>query len=147
MKLFDGTGFLIHKTHPIVITAYIRGAERLPFSRPPGLKRWFPRLSVHFSPAKAAPEQPGIKPIVARARLMAGLRTEMTTQRFLAEMEFGPTTLPEAILEIARERPDQVILQDATLQKLAYSRLRLGAGLLARQWLRLLSPGEQRAGV
>ena len=30
MKLFDGTGFLIFKTRPKVITAYIRGAERLP---------------------------------------------------------------------------------------------------------------------
>src|SRR5881396_1127558 len=49
MKLFDGTGFLIHKTKPKVITAYLRGVEHLPFSRNPGLKKLFPRLSVHFS--------------------------------------------------------------------------------------------------
>src|SRR5881227_1969778 len=49
MKLFDGTGFLIFKTRPKVITAYIRGAHRLPFSRNPSHKKWFPRLSTHFS--------------------------------------------------------------------------------------------------
>ena len=30
MKLFDGTGFLLHKTNAKVITAYLRGANRLP---------------------------------------------------------------------------------------------------------------------
>src|SRR5499427_11135881 len=49
MKLFDGTGFLIFKTRPKVITAFLRGAKRLPLSPNPGLKQWFPRLSAHFS--------------------------------------------------------------------------------------------------
>jgi len=31
MKLFDGTGFLLHKTSAKVITCYLRGAQRLPF--------------------------------------------------------------------------------------------------------------------
>src|SRR5437016_14091987 len=46
MKLFDGTGFLILKTHPKVLTAFIRGASRLPLSPNPNRKKWFPRLSV-----------------------------------------------------------------------------------------------------
>src|SRR4051812_323638 len=49
MKLYDGTGFLIFKTHAKVITAYLRGAYRLPWSPSPGRKHWFPRLSIHFS--------------------------------------------------------------------------------------------------
>src|SRR6267378_4036918 len=32
MKLFDGTGFLLHKTGARVITCYLRGAQRLPLS-------------------------------------------------------------------------------------------------------------------
>ena len=32
MKLFDGTGFLLHKTGAKVITCYLRGAYRLPAS-------------------------------------------------------------------------------------------------------------------
>src|SRR5689334_21533706 len=32
MKLFDGTGFLLHKTGAKVITCYSRGADRLPAS-------------------------------------------------------------------------------------------------------------------
>jgi acyl-[acyl-carrier-protein]-phospholipid O-acyltransferase / long-chain-fatty-acid--[acyl-carrier-protein] ligase len=38
MKLFDGTGFLVFKTHAKVITAYIRGGRKLPFSRNPDKK-------------------------------------------------------------------------------------------------------------
>src|SRR6267142_4222691 len=56
MKLFDGTGFLIHKTRAKVITAYIRGADRLPLSPNPSFKAWFPRLSVHFSNVLTPPK-------------------------------------------------------------------------------------------
>src|SRR6266699_5131839 len=49
MKLFDGTGFLLHKTHAKVITCYLRGANRLPFSPNQEQKQWFPKVSVHFS--------------------------------------------------------------------------------------------------
>ena len=48
MKLFEGTGFLLHKTEAKVITCHLRNAYRLPWSRQPGWKQWFPRLSVHF---------------------------------------------------------------------------------------------------
>src|SRR2546426_1663022 len=68
MKLFDGTGFLIFKTHPKVITAYIRGASRLPLSPNPGLKKWFPRISVHFSPVLTPPVLRDISATQARSR-------------------------------------------------------------------------------
>src|SRR6476646_7408476 len=55
MKLFDGTGFLIFKTRAKVITAYLRGATHLPLSPNPGLKQWFPRLTVHFSSVLVPP--------------------------------------------------------------------------------------------
>src|SRR5262245_23266484 len=47
MKLFDGTGFLLHKTNAKVITAYLRGAHRLPLAPNPNTKKWFPRVTVH----------------------------------------------------------------------------------------------------
>jgi acyl-[acyl-carrier-protein]-phospholipid O-acyltransferase/long-chain-fatty-acid--[acyl-carrier-protein] ligase len=147
MKLFDGTGFLIFKTRPKVITAYIRGGERLPFSRAPGRKRWFPRLSVHFSGVLPPPDLEGFSATAARARLTDWLRDQMISQRFETEMAFGPATLPEAIVEAARQRPQQVILQDATLQELTYRRLLVGADLLSAQWRSLLSHPERRVGV
>src|SRR5436305_7387761 len=67
MKLFDCTGFLIFKTHAKVITACIRGAHRLPFSPNPAFKRWFPRLSVHFSQVLAPPSLGPISVTAARA--------------------------------------------------------------------------------
>jgi acyl-[acyl-carrier-protein]-phospholipid O-acyltransferase/long-chain-fatty-acid--[acyl-carrier-protein] ligase len=147
MKLFDGTGFLINKTKPRVITAYLRGANRLPFGRSPGFKEWFPRLSVHFSPALGMPEQKDVKPAAARARLMAGLRDQMIEQQFETEMQFGPSTLPEAIADAARGRNAKVVMEDATRQELTYARFRLGADLLAKQWRRLLDRAERRVGV
>ena len=39
MKLFDGTGFLLCKTRAKVVTCYLRGAHRLPFSPNPNRKQ------------------------------------------------------------------------------------------------------------
>ena len=147
MKLFDGTGFLIFKTRPKVITAYIRGAQRLPFSRSPGRTQWFPRLSVHFSEVLTAPRCGHVSATAARGRLTDWVRDQMVKQRFETEMECGPATLPQAILETARQRPRQVILQDVSLQKVTYRRLLAGAELLAAQWHGLLGDAEQRIGV
>jgi len=150
MKLFEGTGFLIHKTQAKVITAYIRNAQRLPLSPNPGLKKWFPRISIHFSTALARPEQQHeqhVKPAEARSRLMEALQDQMTTQQFETEMAFGPATLPEAIMETARQHPGRVVLQDATMQQLSYGRLLAGAELLAKQWRRLPVAAHQRVGV
>jgi acyl-[acyl-carrier-protein]-phospholipid O-acyltransferase / long-chain-fatty-acid--[acyl-carrier-protein] ligase len=147
MKLFDGTGFLIFKTRAKVITAYLRGAERLPLSRSPGKKRWFPRLSVHFSNVLPTPNLEHVSATAARARLTDWLRDQMIRQRFETEMEFGPSTLPQALTETARQRLAQVILQDFTLQKLTYRRLLVGADMLAAQWRTLLSDSGQRVGV
>jgi acyl-[acyl-carrier-protein]-phospholipid O-acyltransferase/long-chain-fatty-acid--[acyl-carrier-protein] ligase len=147
MKLFDGTGFLIFKTRAKVITAFICGAERLPFSRTPGKKRCFPRLSVHFSNVLPTPNLEHTSATAARARLTDWLRDQMIRQRFETEMEFGPATLPEAITETARQRPRQVILQDFTMQELTYRRLLAGVDLLASQWRTLLSDPGSRVGV
>lgn len=147
MKLFDGTGFLIFKTGAKVITAHICGAQRLPFSRSPGWKQWFPRLSVHFSHLLTAPSLDHASATAARARLTDWLRDQMVRQRFETEMAFGPATLPEAIAEAARQRPRQVVLQDVSLQELTYRRLRVSADLLAGQWRRRLGHAESRVGV
>ncbi len=147
MKLFDGTGFLIFKTHAKVITAYLRGADRLPFSRNPNKKKWFPRLSTHFSPVLAPPRYDHVSTTRARARLTDWLRDQMVRQQFETEMEFGPTSLPAAVLEAARYQPGKVVLQDASYQKLTYRRLLIGADLLARRWEKLYGKAEQRIGV
>lgn len=147
MKLFDGTGFLIFKTRPKVITAYLRGAEQLPLSRNPGQKRWFPRLSVHFSDALEPPRYEDLSTTQARGRITEWLRDRMVRQQFETEMEHGPGTVPEAIVEAAREQPGKVMLQDATFQKLTYRRVLLGAGLLAERWGGLGEGAQSRVGV
>ncbi|MEY2428881.1 MAG: acyl-[acyl-carrier-protein]-phospholipid O-acyltransferase, partial [Verrucomicrobiota bacterium] len=147
MKLFDGTGFLIFKTKAKVITAYLRGAQRLPFSRNPSRKKWFPRLSTHFSAVLTPPVCENISTSQARTRLTDWLRDQMVKQQFETEMEVGPATLPEAIVEAARINPGKIILQEATLQHLTYRRLLMGAELLGQRWKELLGHDEQRIGV
>src|SRR3954465_10434424 len=56
MKLFDGTGFLLHKTQAKVITCYLRGASLLPLSPNPSEKKWFPTVTAHFSNVLTPPK-------------------------------------------------------------------------------------------
>src|SRR5580765_7666014 len=61
-------------------------------------------------------------------------------------MEFGPGTLAEAILQTARTRLGQVILQDVSLKQLTYRRLLIGAEVLSAQW-RMRLGAQPRVGV
>ncbi len=69
MKLFDGTGFLLFKTNAKVITCYLRGASRLPSSPNPNRKRWFPRVTVHFSELFTPPQLHDVSTTRARYKL------------------------------------------------------------------------------
>lgn len=145
MKLFDGTGFLLHKTEAKVITAYVRGAHRLPFSRNRDDKVLFPRVSIHFSEALTPPRIENTSTAEARDRLTEWVRDRMVEQRFHADLQEGPKTLPAAIRAAARLRPGHRVLEDIT-GPLTYRRLLMGAAVLDRQWTTLLATSS-RVGV
>jgi len=147
MKLFDGTGFLISKTRARVITAYIRGGHRLPFSRNPDRKEWFPRVSVHFSDVLAPPLIEHASATEVRNRIMNWLRDQMLKLQFQTETAFGPTTLPAAIAATARKYPGRILLQDITMKELTYRKLLIGADVLSGQWRQLLGTDQPRVGV
>ncbi len=146
MKLFDGTGFLLHHTQAKVITAYLRGAHRLPWSRNSDHKQLFPRLSVHFGDTLLPPPLPPMSTTAARNLRSDWLRDRMLEQRFRVEHAFGPRTLPEAICATARRRPGGIALEDVS-GRITYRRFLVGATLLARQWRSLLAPDTQHVGV
>jgi acyl-[acyl-carrier-protein]-phospholipid O-acyltransferase/long-chain-fatty-acid--[acyl-carrier-protein] ligase len=147
MKLFDGTGFLLHKTRARVITCHLRGAERVLCSPHPGWRRVFPVVSVHFSDLLTPPGQAHVPVSEARSRLTGWLRDRMVCQQFQVETEFGPRTLPEAVWEMARRQPRRVVLQDATMKTLSYRRLLVAVDVLARVWQRELPEETVRVGV
>lgn len=147
MKLFDGTGFLLHKTNAKIITAYIRNASRLPFSPNPSPKRFFPKVSVHFSPVLSPPKMPEMSTTKARSKLTSWLRDQMVGQNFQSEMEFGPGSLPDAIVETAADRPKQIAMEDATRKPLTYRRLLVGAELLSDQIRTVVDESNSRVGV
>lgn len=146
MKLFDGTGFLLHRTGAKVITACLRGAYRLPFSRNRDDKKLFPRVTLHFGNVLTPPRIGSGSTAEARDRLTDWVRDRMVEQSFRAEMEFGPPTVPEAIAAAARLRPGHAVLQDVSAT-LTYRRLLMGSALLARQWKKSLPPASARVGV
>ncbi len=146
MKLFDGTGFLILKTKAKVITAYLRGAGYLPYSPNPGWKKWFPKVTAHFSATLGAPELGDISTGRARARLTGWLRDQMVRQQFDVEMAFGAQNVLTAVAESARKHPAHIILEDATQQSLTYRKLMVGADVLAHA-LRGTVVGGDRVGL
>jgi acyl-[acyl-carrier-protein]-phospholipid O-acyltransferase/long-chain-fatty-acid--[acyl-carrier-protein] ligase len=146
MKLFDGTGFLLHRSEAKVITAYLRGAHRLPYSRNPDRKRLFPRVTVHFSDLLRPPRCDHLSTAEARSRLNDWLRDRMLEQQFHVETALGPRTVPEAIVATARQQPHLGVLEDVT-GPLTCRRLLQAATLLAQQWRKLLPAEAARVGV
>ncbi len=147
MKLYEGTGFLLHKTEARVITCYLRGASRLPFSPNPSRKKWFPRITAHFSEVLTPPTCEHMSTAQARARLTGWLRDSMVAQQFEVETTVGPQNILTAIVETARQQPRKLVLEDATRRTLTYHRLLVGAEVLARRWQSLLSADGERVGV
>jgi len=131
MKLFDGTGFLIFKTKAKVLTVYLRGAERLPYSPNPDRKKCRPRISAHFSAVLTAPAQADLSTAQARTRLTGWLRDQLVRQQFEVEMAFGAQNVLSAVAETARKNAGFIVLEDATTQKLTYRKLMVGTDVLA----------------
>src|SRR5258706_1812061 len=146
MKLFDGTGFLLHKTPAQVITCYLRGAHRLPFSPNRDDKKLFARVSAHFSELLTPPHLDSMSTSQARNHLTDWLRHKMTLQQFETEMAFGPQTIPEAILARAAQRPKGVVLQDIN-QRLSFQRLCASASIFAGLLDPALTRDQMRVGV
>ncbi len=148
MKVFDGTGFLLFKTHAKVITCYLRGANRLKWSRQPGRRQWFPEVTAHFSDILEAP-MPGheISTTDARYLLTNWLRDRIVDQQFKTEMECGPHSLPEAIIDTARKQPKKVMLEDFTLTELTARRMLVGADVLANRFALKIDLKQERVGV
>ncbi|MGD1084456.1 MAG: AMP-binding protein [Verrucomicrobiota bacterium] len=146
MKLFDGTGFLLFKTKAKVITCYLRGADRLPFSPNPNHKKLFPRVTAHFSDILTPPPQPGLSTTRARQKITRWLREAMVQQQFDTELDGTPKNVLAAIIETARQFPGTLALEDALHKKLTRRRLLAGADALAGQW-RPQWPGGRSARV
>lgn len=147
MKLFDGTGFLLFKTRAKLITAYLRGARRLPFSPNEEDHFLFPKVTAHYSEVYEPPACEGVSTTQARATLTAWLRDRMVQQQFAVEMERGPRTILEAVSETARLVPKRVILEDALGGAIHYRRMMVGADLLAGRLSELLGEADRRVGV
>jgi acyl-[acyl-carrier-protein]-phospholipid O-acyltransferase/long-chain-fatty-acid--[acyl-carrier-protein] ligase len=150
MKLFDGTGFLLHKTGAKVITCHVRGPDRLPhrLTMNRNVTRWFPRVTVHFNDPAAPPKLEHVSTAQARATLTNWLRDRMIAHRFAVEMQQEPATVLAAVKQRARLCPRFVILEDATRQTLTCRRLMLGVDLMARQWRKIFNATQgERVGV
>ena len=147
MKLFEGTGFLLHKTGAKVITCHLRNANRLPWSRQPGWKKWFPKLSIHFGELLQPPVEQFSGTSDVREALTQWLRERMIEHQFHVEMDYGHGDVLTEIASKARQRPGTVILQDVTGQALSHRMVMVGAEVLGGQFRRLLDVERERVGL
>ena len=147
MKLFEGTGFLLHKTGAKVITCHLRNANRLPWSRQPGWKKWFPKLSIHFGELLQPPVEQFSGTSDVREALTQWLRERMIEHQFHVEMDHGHGDVLTEIASKARQRPGTVILQDVTGQALSHRMVMVGAEVLGGQFRRLLDVERERVGL
>lgn len=132
MKLFDGVGFLLHKSRADVITAYIRGANRLKWSRQPGWRKTFPRVSVHFNRPQQPPHDKWHSTTEARYKITTWLRNAMVEHQFQVEMVHGPQHPIHALAKIAAATPSKICLEDITGQSWSFSRLLIASYVLSR---------------
>jgi acyl-[acyl-carrier-protein]-phospholipid O-acyltransferase/long-chain-fatty-acid--[acyl-carrier-protein] ligase len=146
MKIFDGTGFLLHKTGARVITCYFRGAHRLPFSPNQDQKQWFPRVTAHFSAVQTPPHLDHLTTAQSRTQLTNWLRDLMVLQRFQTELAFGPATIPDAVVATAKFRPKHPVLEDVA-EIVSFRRLLVGAALLGGRITSRIPAGQSRVGV
>ena len=147
MKLFEGTGFLLHKTGAKVITCHLRNANRLPWSRQPGWKKWFPKLSIHFGELLQPPVEQFSGTSDVREALTQWLRERMIEHQFHVEMDHGHSDVLTESASKARQRPGTVILQDVTGQALSHRMVMVGAEVLGGQFRRLLDVERERVGL
>ena len=147
MKLFEGTGFLLHKTGAKVITCHLRNAMRLPWSRQPGWKQCFPKLSVHFSDVLQPPVEQLSGTADVRGALTQWLRERMIEQHFQVEMDHGHGDVLTEIASKARQRPCKVVLEDVTGQLLKHRTVMVGAEVLGEAFRRQLDGKQMRVGV
>lgn len=133
MKVFDGSGFLIFKTRTKVITCYLRGLNRIKWSRQPGWRVWWPTVSAHFSEVLEAPDPGEVSTTEARYKLTNWLRDRMVNQQFATEMQMGTDNVLEAIIETAGRIPNRIALEDVMGGELTYRKMLVGADLLANR--------------
>jgi acyl-[acyl-carrier-protein]-phospholipid O-acyltransferase/long-chain-fatty-acid--[acyl-carrier-protein] ligase len=131
MRIYDGTGFLVHRTKAKVVTCYLRNAVRVKWVRHKGWTQWFPRLSVHFSAPLTAPDYGHLAHNVARLKLTQWLRDRMMLQQFETEMRLGPATVPAAIAATAASIPGRLATEDISFTEMTYRRLMVATEVLA----------------
>lgn len=146
IRLFEGSGFLLHRTKTKVITCYLRGPERLPASPNPNRKRWNPQVSLHFSHVMTPTRVSQMSGAKARIHYTNWLREKMVLQQFETEMAFGPQTVLEGIVQTARRLPDKVVLEDV-VGTLTYKQLFERAAAVAEELSEILTPNQPGIGV
>lgn len=147
MKLFDGTGFLIHKTKAKVINCYLRHVGRLIASPNPGKKVLFQKITAHFSEVGVPPHHEHLSASKARSVYTRWLRDRMTVLQYETESRFGAANIPLAIAEAAAWQPKKKIIEDMMLKPLTYERLMAGAGALSNALVEPLQGSGKHVGV
>lgn len=147
MKLYEGAGFLLQTVKTKIILCRIRGAERTVWAKHKGWKKLFYKITLHFEGPLYPPEVKEQSSGKIRERLTRWLYDKMVEQHFRTEMEFGPADIPEAITEMAQNRPSFLVFEDALMNKLTFRKFLIGVELLSGKLSELIGEDEKVVGL
>lgn len=147
MKLYEGAGFLLQTAKPKIILCWIRGAERTVWAKHKGWKKLFSKITLHFEGVYSLPDIKEQSSAKIRERLTIWLYEKFVGLNFRVEMEFGASDIPDAIMQMARQRPSFLVFEDAQMNKLTYRKYLVGIQLLRKALSSMISRDDDIVGI
>ncbi|TXN83350.1 acyl-[ACP]--phospholipid O-acyltransferase [Methylobacterium sp. WL8] len=144
MKVYDGAGLIADKSGAMVVPVRIEGLERTVFSRlsrDQVRRRWWPKVVVTVMPPVKLAVDASLKGKARRQAAGAGL------YGIMSELVFDTTDIDRSVMTAliaAGERFGwrRTALEDPVSGKMTYSRLVMGANILARKLMPMVSEGK-----
>jgi acyl-[acyl-carrier-protein]-phospholipid O-acyltransferase/long-chain-fatty-acid--[acyl-carrier-protein] ligase len=136
MKIYDGAGFIAHKTGAQIITVHIDGAHLSLFTRlgQKYKKRWFPRITLTISPPCRLPEN------LDRAEATPYIYKLLTESACTAQIP-DHSLFRELVAASRRHGSNRQIWEGQDGTGLTYAQILSRAGYLGTRFAALTEPG------
>jgi acyl-[acyl-carrier-protein]-phospholipid O-acyltransferase/long-chain-fatty-acid--[acyl-carrier-protein] ligase len=130
MKIYDGTGFVAHKTGASILPVYLRNTYNTFFARRHGGRRLFAAIGVtigRIQPPMGLEHLPSKKRKGAATRMIQDMLGEL-----YLEAHNRPTTLGSEFVRICRKSGGKTVFDDSTGAKTSYRKALLNAFAIGR---------------
>ncbi|GJD93814.1 acyl-[ACP]--phospholipid O-acyltransferase [Methylobacterium iners] len=144
MKVYDGAGLIADKSGAMVVPVKIEGLEKTAFSRLSRAqmrRRWWPKVTVTVMPPVRLSVDESLKGKNRRQAAGAAL------YGIMSDLVFNTSPIDRGLMQALIEAGDaygwrRTAVEDPITGKLSYSRLVMGANILARKLMPLAEAGR-----